>query len=185
MKFEFQAAVADAFQPLQRPTSPRRAPLPDPPEELPLLNIGRAYKGDGFSFTVMDATVERAAQFTDKYTGKATTSVDPLLLLHFQIVNSDERQVLTFFKGRIGHSPFRLVDDVENRVLLKRSDELDGNIGTARIKPGEFANTVYAFDVPLPKTKYCIVTVDLSCLGSDGKVQFKIPISKIRGFNNT
>jgi hypothetical protein len=116
--------------------------------------------------------------------GGTSEGKDPDLILSFTITNLDDRRILRFREGNQflgGH--FKLKDDVDNVIRGVdygiMSKPIGALTGTEDIQPGATATHIEIFSVPPPKTEFLILSVDMACVGGDGKVEFKIPASSI------
>lgn len=156
---------------------------PPPIEKPRQFNLGESLQEKGFTIALKDARIE-APELKDLM-GKDAKGKDPVLILSFDFLNTDDRRILRFKEDNpfLG-SHFKLRDDVDNVIrgvsygigskpkgALTSSDD---------IAPGATASHVEFFSVPPPKTKFLILTIDLECLGGEGEVEFTIPANSIR-----
>lgn len=152
-----------------------------PAEPLP-LTIGQPHKTDQFTFTLDGAKIATTQLKTAM--GGTSEGKNPDLILSFTITNLDDRRILRFREGNqflAGH--FKLKDDVDNVIRGVdygiMSKPIGALTGTEDIQPGATATHIEIFSVPPPKTEFLILSVDMACVGGDGKVEFKIPASSI------
>lgn len=152
-----------------------------PAEPLPLA-IGQSHKTDQFAFTLDGAKIATTQLKTAM--GDTRGGKDPDLILSFTINNLDDRRILRFREGNQflrGH--FNLKDDVDNVIrgidYGIMSKPIGALSGTEDILPGATATHIEVFSVPPPKTEFLILTVNMACVGGDGEVEFKIPVSSI------
>lgn len=147
------------------------------------FNLGESVQEKGFTIALKDARIE-APELKD-IMGKDAKGKDPVLILSFDFLNTDDRRILRFKEDNpfLG-SHFKLRDDVDNVIrgvsygigskpkgALTSSDD---------IEPGKSASHIEFFSVPPPKTQFLILSIDLACLGGEGEVEFKIPANSIR-----
>lgn len=149
-------------------------------EPLSRLMIGETYQSDGFSIKLFDAKI--AQTVAKDFAGDLLTGKTPDLELLFTFINTDERKYLNFHQNQFVNY-FRLKDDVDNTVrgidFGIFNNPVNALSGSEDIAPGDHAKHAVYFSVPLPKTKFLILTVDLDCLGGEGKLEYKIPASEI------
>lgn len=150
-------------------------------KKLPQLGINDTYTAKNFTLTLTDAKIGLSQ--LKSLTGSATGKM-PDLIFSFTIMNTDERRILRFDNGNsFMGGKFKLRDDVDN--VIRGIDYGFGTkvigalTGSEDIPPGTSANHIELFTVPPPKTEYLVLTVDLSCFGDEGVVEFKIPASAI------
>lgn len=191
LKYQLKSAftdVAEAFSKglggdTDRPVASNATAAAEPAAEpLPQLMIGKTYQSDGFAITLTSAKV--AISKVKDMMGEIGTGKNPDLALSFTFANTDDRRILRFRKGNqfmAGH--FRLRDDVDNVIRGINygitSKPVGSLTGSEDIAPGSSANHLELFSVPPPKTEYLILTVNLTCLGGDGEIEYKIPASAI------
>lgn len=159
------------------------AEAPPPIEKPRQFNLGESVQEKGFTIALTDARIE--APVLKDIMGKDTKGKDPILILSFDFLNTDDRRILRFREDNpfLG-SHFKLRDDVDNVIrgvsygigskpkgALTSSDD---------IEPGTSASHVEFFSVPPPKTQFLVLSIDLACLGGEGEVEFKIPANSIR-----
>lgn len=149
---------------------------------VPRLNLGETYKGDGFTFTVREASIGLTTiknMFGGNGTGK-----NPDLSLSIAIENTDDRKILVFREAnRFLSQHFSLRDDVDNVIrgvdYGATSKPLAALSGGTDILPGQLVGHVELFTIPPPKTKFLILTVDMACVGSGGTLEVSIPVDSI------
>jgi hypothetical protein len=137
----------------------------------------------GFTIAVKDTSIE-APELKDLM-GKDTNGKDPVLILSFDFLNTDDRRILRFREDNpfLG-SHFRLRDDVDN-VIRGVSYRIGSKPKCAMtssddIEPVTSASHVEFFSVPQPKNQFLILAIDLACLCGEGEVDFKIAANSIR-----
>jgi hypothetical protein len=156
---------------------------PSPIEKPRQFKLGESVQEKGFTIALKDARIE-APELKDLM-GEDTKGKDPVLILSFDFLNTDDRRILRFKEDNpFMASRFRLRDDVSNMIRgvsygigAKPKGALTS---TDDIEPGTAASHVEFFSVPPPKTQFLILTINLACLGGEGEVEFKIPANSIR-----
>lgn len=150
----------------------------------PPAEMGQPFESERFSLALIGAQVARP-KLTGML-GEPKDTEDHALILSLKIANNDDRKVLQFTGNRFSSDEFVLYDDVSNRIrraTFSLSSTLVGALTSSDdINPGESRSFVIAFDVPLPKTEYLTLTVDLSVFGDEGRAAFKVPVERIDGF---
>ncbi|NLS92671.1 MAG: hypothetical protein GXX96_10985 [Planctomycetaceae bacterium] len=153
------------------------------PTPHPRMLIGERHAAKGFSIALTNASIDKS-QVKDLM-GNVGVGQNPDLVLRFNVVNTDDRRILRFHEGNMflpGH--FRLRDDVDNVIRGVNygmgSKPVGALTGAEDIAPGASATHIELFSVPLPKTKFLILTVDLACFGDQGEIEFQIPADKIK-----
>lgn len=149
------------------------------------LGIGVAYRDKRFTLTLTEVRID-SVKTRELFSGTIAQLNEKYLLLKFYVKNTDKRKVLNFYGiGIIGNKNFDLYDDVENRVGgigFKTFFPLVGAMPPEDINPGEDQTHVEVFEVPLPKTKYLTLILDLDAFEGDGQINFRIPAAEIKGF---
>jgi hypothetical protein len=144
--------------------------------------VGESVSQNGFTITLKSARVE-IPELKD-ILGQAAKGKEPLLILSFDIANTDDRRILRFKEDNpFMASHFKMRDDVGNvirGVTFGIGSKPNGALTSSDdIQPGAAASHVAFFSVPPPKTQFLILSVDLACLGGEGEVEFKIPADAI------
>ena len=149
---------------------------------VPRLNLGEAYQGDGFTFTVRGASI--GITTVKNMFGGNGTGKNPDLSISIAIQNTDDRKILVFREAnRFSSQHFSLRDDVENVIrgvdYGATSKPIGALSGGTDILPGQLVGHVELFTIPPPKTKFLILTVDLACVGSADTIEVSIPVDLI------
>ncbi len=152
-------------------------------EAVKTFEIGATHKCSTVELTLDSASIEEMP-IKEGFESRGNDSDDPLLLLQFTIRNPSDRLLL---KPGLDDG-FSLKDDMTNSVRHMQLGYGDSRalIGVLdaqeEIPPGESRSHILMFKRPLPKTKLLLLTVDSGTFESDGKVAFRIPVDKIKGF---
>lgn len=178
LKYQIKTAlfdVATAFSGGLRGASADSEALSTP---VPQLEIGQTHQVDGLDITLESAKIE-APQVKRAYSSEVGPAEKPSLVFTVKIQNTDERKVLKYREDK-----FRLRDDVDNEIRPAyysfSSERLAGALGSRfEITPGSTVSHIEAFNIPLPKTEYLVLSVDLSGFDRDGIIEYKIPASSI------
>lgn len=190
LKYQMRSAVADAGKAFAEGLRHAFPGMPDPsvepeqkPDPPPRVALGDTYDAGGFTVQVLEAVMRRPA--VKGMTGDVSSSKEPLLTIQVRFTNKDDRKVLTFREDRLrGGSAFRLRDDVDNVVRpvnFGLGTQVVGAMGRlAELRPEESLEHLQLFSVPLPKTKFLVLNVDLYCFEGEGEVEFEIPIASVR-----
>ena len=176
----FADGIRDSLPSGLKERAEAKEPEPVPPPRVPL---GQAYDAGGFIVQVVRASIRHPQ--VKGLRGDASPSEDPLLVIEMQFTNKDDRKVVTFREDRgLGGAVFRLKDDVGNIVRPVTFGFANKVVGAldkfAQLKPGENLSHLQVFEVPLPKTKSLVLSVDLYCFEGDGKVEIEIPIEMVK-----
>lgn len=176
----FVDGIKDSLPPGLRDRAEAKEPEPDPP---PRIKLGQPYDAGGFSVQVNGASIRHPK--VRELTGDISPSQDPLLVVEMQFTSKDDRKVVTFRDDRgLGRSVFRLKDDVGNivrPVTFGLTNKVVGALAEfAELKPEETLSHQQVFDVPLPKTKFLVLNVDLFCFQGEGEVEIEIPIDAVK-----
>lgn len=194
-KSQMRSALAEAFSvakdelttPVDR--NEKTNPLPEPSEPPPgpskPLGLGETHSTERFSITLTSARIDRPK--IEELGGETSRAESPALLLSFTFANKDERKLLRYWEGNsFGPGYFRLRDDVDNDVrgvTYGYSSKPAGSLGSIKdIDPVTTVTHVEVFSVPLPKTQYVVLSVNLKCLDGDGEIEYMIPVTSIEGF---
>jgi len=150
------------------------------PKPLKQLSIGETYTAEGFTIALTNARIEKPFLELLMSRGGPKEAEKPSLTCRFQVKNTDERKVLNFRDSSGYDDKFRLVDDVGNTIDTTYGDHwrLVGAF-SGEVLPEATATHLIAFDIPLPKTEYLILTIDLTAVGGDGKIEYKFPYSSV------
>ena len=192
LKYQVRSTVQQAFQnafpgiaAASKPAStPSVTKATQPPPELPPLSIGQQFQQTGFSLALTKATIAKA-KLKSSFGDNTVESDEDQLILSFTFSNTEDRKQRAFHDGgsTFSSSKLRLKDDVGNVIRgvdFGFSAKLIGTLDSYHdIPPGESVNHIKVFSLPLPKTKYVVLTIDLTCLGGDGEMSYLIPMASI------
>ena len=146
--------------------------------------MGKAYQ---ISETVtLVLTKVAVGQFQLMDYREAFTPADNVLVVHFIIHNNDKRKQLTVYDrhNKFSMSGYRLkiYDDVDNRIAPISQTAAGSLPDGHKVNPETTTEYIGAFDVPLPKTEYIEITMDLSMVEAAGSAIFRVPVAQIAGF---
>lgn len=188
VKYELRSALSGIAKPfaelgLANDADKEAGAVSPPAKEIPTLTIGETYAADMFDLTVVAAKVGRPEVRT-MLGNETALADDPALILTLRFTNTDKRKILQFERPNMFLAgPFKLRDDVGN--VIRGVSYGVGNTpvgaltGDEDIAPGGVVEHTEVFSAPPPKTEYLVLTVDLECMGGDGKVEYKIPIEAV------
>ncbi|HBJ34996.1 MAG TPA: hypothetical protein DDZ51_09595 [Planctomycetaceae bacterium] len=188
IKFEIRRAITEATQSLadgfgqNKNRTPSSNKLDESQSQLIRLKIDQVHVTPTFSIRLASAKIAKA-QIVDMF-GETGTGREENLIITLEINNRDDRKILRFTERNMFSSAnFKLRDDVENTIRGVNYGAASRPVGALRssddILPGAKVTHVELFNVPLPKTQFVILTVNLECFGSDGSIEFEIPIDQI------
>lgn len=175
LRYEFASAVKAAFKPLTNggPFNPPTSATTTKSDETKLLNAGEAYETAEYRIELVRVTkdVLEKKGYGDSYWTK-----EKFCKLFFRITNKDSRKLLRFYSGSTYNHNITLVDDVKNKVQNEAGgmSEITGHYTVKDIKPEEAIEHMEPFEMPLEKTKYVTVSIDLSCVGDKGRIGYQI-----------
>ncbi|WP_417737278.1 hypothetical protein [Rosistilla oblonga] len=148
---------------------------------VPKVRIGESFSSGDISVALVGARIAKP-QLKSMF-GKGGVGKEPMLNLAFRFANHHDRKVVLFRYNEFLPA-IRVRDDVDNQLrnVGYGSDHVVGELRSGSdILPGATVGHSMVFAVPLPKTESVVVTVDLECVGEEGKVEFEIPVAKIEG----
>ncbi len=150
----------------------------------PPLSPGEVYSGEGFELTLSGLEITKP-EVVD-FLGNDAIAKEQALLVRIEIKNTSDRKVLRI-RDETFTSWIRVIDDADNGlrgISYGISSKLKGSVtDDDDINPGDHVVFIRAFTVPLPKTEHLILTLDQEMLDGEGTVDFKVPVSRIVGFN--
>lgn len=176
LKYQMKSAISDMASSVSQGIKDAFSNTPETPAaSISKLEIGQTHQVDNLSITLTGAKIalpkiKRGLWGDDEQTGK-----EPKLILSFTIVNNDERKIKKFIRD----GAFKLQDDVDNRVHEEYAEAAGGLGKYNEILPNSTVSHIELFDIPLPKTEFLQLTIDLERFDGEGKVQFKIPSTSI------
>ncbi|MCA9211699.1 MAG: hypothetical protein KDB27_01430 [Planctomycetales bacterium] len=135
----------------------------------------------GVTFARIDQALVKPAGGTPVKAG------NKFLKLGLRITNLHERKELPI-RSLVSPTGLSLTDDVENRIAIFRGDRRHvetWNSAPPPLKPEEITETVLLCEVPLPKTQYIQLTIDLSECSGEVLAVCRIPAAQIQGFLGT
>lgn len=189
LKYELRTTVQQAFKNAfpglapEKKSSVATSPLPTPAAEKP-LNFNEQFEKDGIAIEIVGAVIGKAKLVTGIRDDRYDTDED-YLTLTFKFTNKEQRKVRTFRESlnKFSGNYLLLKDDVDNVVRgvdFGFSSSVVGEVKNfADIAPGDSVQHVKVFSLPLPKTQYLVLTIDLQCVGGDGEVRYQIPMDAI------
>ncbi|MEZ6008263.1 MAG: hypothetical protein R3F05_10930 [Planctomycetota bacterium] len=149
-----------------------------------VIEWGAPAEAEGITLAVASVRVGTTAVHGFGGPGRGT---NPDLQIALAISNTSDRKILRYdTPNRFMASPFQLRDDVDNVIRGVRygagSEVVGALTGNEDFEPGSRGSHLLVFAVPPPKTKFLILSVDLSVFGCQVIVRFSIPAERIEGF---
>ena len=156
------------------PSSSEQQPLNSPPQNFNPVSI--QLKSSKIDFVELKSTIGN----------RESTSIEKYLICSFLVRNQDERKIIIYSDPDVGVSHFAARDDVDNVIRGIKPSITESVVGSIRsghdLQPGEESVIIKVFRVPPPKTKFLMVTVDMSAFSMQGQAQFKLDSSEIENF---
>lgn len=185
VKYELRSAMKESVQAVKQTFG--RTPAISRTQNVELakpsvpLKIGQGVNTGQGSIACVQAAIGRVDH--DTMLGKTITTDDEYLIITFDVQNGDGRRQM-FTSLRTDLSPtISVVDDVDNSVrAFYGNDEIAGQ-PSFTIDPESSSRFQFAFQKPLPKTKYVVAIVELDVIGGEGRARFEIPVESITGWN--